>query len=83
MINAKLTLDGNVVMSLGVYGHADNIELTNKEKVHLKKIHFQKIDMSDELFIINVDGYIGAGTRDEIEYAKLKNIPIKYLQTIL
>lgn len=48
-------------------------------KIKADDLHKRKIDISDEVFILNVDGYIGESTRSEIEYAKSINKPIKYL----
>ena len=42
-------------------------------------MHKRKIDMSDEIFVINVGGYIGSSTRSEIEYAKAKGKAVRYL----
>lgn len=78
-INKKLTLEGNVVISVGCFGHAgDTIDKEQKEL--LDNIHLQKIDMCDEVFIINVDGYIGASTTREIKYAQSIGKPIVYLE---
>ena len=46
----------------------------------LDDIHKRKIDMSDEIFVINKDGYIGSSTASEIEYAKTKGMPIRYME---
>ena len=46
-------------------------------------MHKRKIDMADEIFVINVGGYIGASTLPEIEYAKATGKPIKYLETLV
>lgn len=46
----------------------------------LDDMHKRKIDMADEIFVINVDGYIGSSTRSEIEYAKATGKPIHYLE---
>lgn len=79
-VNMELTLEGNVVISVGVFAHADGIEVAEQQKEQLDKIHLQKIDMADELFIVNVDGYIGSSTKNEIEYAKQHGIPVRYLE---
>lgn len=82
-VQEELTLMGYVVISVGLFGHADNKidkEITPQVKVMLDDIHFQKIDMADEIFIVNVGGYIGNSTRNEIEYAKKKGKKIKYLE---
>jgi hypothetical protein len=54
-------------------------ELTPEEKEIYAKIHFKKIDMSDEILVVNLDDYIGYSTNKEIEYAQLTNKPIAYL----
>lgn len=81
-VNAQLTMEGNVVISVGVFGHANKVEFSEGQKEQLDQIHFQKIDMADEVFIINVGGYIGSSTKREIEYAKLKGIPVRYLEEV-
>ena len=48
----------------------------------LDEIHKQKIDMSDEIYVINVGGYIGESTKNEIEYAKEKGKRISYLENV-
>lgn len=78
----KLTLDGNIVISVGVFGHGDNTPLSEQTKQMLDDMHKRKIDMADEIFVINVDGYIGSSTRSEIEYAKATGKPVNYLEPI-
>jgi hypothetical protein len=46
------------------------------------ELHKCKIDLADEVIILNVGGYIGESTRSELNYAKEHNKPIKYLETI-
>jgi hypothetical protein len=48
----------------------------------LEELHRRKIDMADLVYIINENGYMGQGTRDEIEYAKSQNKKIEYLKPI-
>ena len=67
-INKELTLLGNIVISVGCFGHAGDI-FTEEQKVMLDDIHKRKIDMADAIYVINKDGYIGASTRSEIKYA--------------
>jgi hypothetical protein len=79
VVNKNLTMLGNLVISVGVFGHAEGIELTSQEKEMLDNIHFKKIDLADEIFVINVDGYIGSSTKREIEYALSKGKVVNYL----
>ena len=74
----KLTLEGNIVISVGLFGHSGD-DISNDEKIMLDEMHKRKIDMADEIFVINVDNYIGSSTKSEIEYAKEKNKKINYL----
>lgn len=46
----------------------------------LDEMHKRKIDMADEIFVINVDGYIGSSTKSEIKYAEAHNKKVKYLE---
>ena len=67
-VNRELTLMGNIVISVGCFGHAGDT-FTDEQKVMLDDIHKRKIDMADAIFVINKDGYIGSSTRSEIQYA--------------
>lgn len=78
-INKELTLAGNIVISVGVFGHAGDT-FSNEQKIMLDDIHKRKIDMADEIFVINKDHYIGASTRSEIEYAILHDKPVRYME---
>ncbi|NRQ51966.1 DUF4406 domain-containing protein [Brevibacillus sp. HD1.4A] len=77
--NKRLTMQGNIVISVGVFGHSEGIQLTEQEKQLLDSIHFRKIDLADEIYVINVGGYVGSSTRNEIEYAKKTGKPVRYL----
>lgn len=77
----KLTLNGNIVISVGLFGHSgDNEALNDETKAMLDRQHLAKIDLADEIFVINVDGYIGDSTRNEIEYAKSKGKRVRFLE---
>jgi hypothetical protein len=79
----RLTLEGNIVISVGLFGHSgDNEVWTEKTKPMLDDMHKRKIDLSDEIFVINVGGYIGSSTRSEIDYAIMTNKPVHYLENI-
>ena len=68
-VQRDLTLQGHIVLSVGLFGHADNEELTMEEKIRLDNLHKEKINMSDAIFVINKDGYIGESTYSEIDWA--------------
>jgi hypothetical protein len=46
----------------------------------LDELHKRKIDLSDEILVLNVDGYIGESTRSEIAYAEAHGKPVRYLE---
>ena len=79
-----MELSGRIVVMPNVYSKTDNIILTEEDLELLTEIHNKKIEMSDEVFIIDdlgPDGkpYIGYSTKQEIEYAKTLGKPIVYL----
>ena len=77
----RLTLEGNIVISVGLFGHSGDDEVWKPgTKEMLDDMHKRKIDMADEIFVINVGGYIGESTRSEIEYAKATGKTVKYLE---
>lgn len=77
--NRCLTLEGKIVLTVGVYGHQGD-ELSEETKESLDKLHKRKIDLADEIFVVNPGGYIGESTRSEIEYAFRQGKPIRYLE---
>jgi hypothetical protein len=77
----RLTLEGNVVITVGLFGHSgDDVVWTEGVKDMLDRQHLAKIDLADEIFVINVGGYIGDSTRREIAYAEFKGKTISYLE---
>jgi len=69
-ITLRETLKGKIVLSVGCFMHYDNINITEKQKNILDELHLRKIDLADEILVLNVNKYIGESTRNEIEYAK-------------
>lgn len=80
--NFDFTMKGYIVLSVGWFGHADGdiYTPTEDEKEMLDELHKRKIDLADEVFIINVDGYIGNSTRSEIQYAINNNKILSFLE---
>lgn len=77
-VNAFLTLQGNIVISLAFFEQSEGFEITEEQAVLLANLHFRKIDISDGIFVIDVNGYIGDSTRKEIEYAEKAGKSIRY-----
>ena len=75
----RLTLEGNIVISVGLFGHSGDAEVWSKgTKEMLDDMHKRKIDMADAIYVINVGGYIGSSTRSEIEYARAQGKEVLY-----
>lgn len=85
-IQKKLTLEGNIVISVGLFGHAGDSEVwenqnestLNDTKKMLDDMHKRKIDMADEIYVIDVGAYIDESTKSEINYAQRHNKPVRY-----
>lgn len=89
-VQKRLTLEGNIVISVGLFGHSGDNEVwenmdegtLTRTKEMLDDMHKRKIDMADEIFVINVGGYIGSSTQSEIEYAKANGKTVRYLESV-
>lgn len=94
--NYEETMAGKIVLSVGFYRpsaeseseltkyqgtHGETWGCTPQQKVDLDELHKRKIDLADEVFVLNVEGYIGESTRSEIDYATVHGKPIRYLET--
>jgi len=76
----RLTLEGNIVISVVFFEHFDGEVRSEKIKEMLDEMHKRKIDMADEILVINKDKYIGASTKSEIEYAVKTNKKVNYME---
>jgi len=80
------TMAGRIVLTVGFYPHAQeevhggDKHVTTEEKVKLDDLHKRKIDLADEVLVLNVGNYIGESTRSEIEYATAHGKPVRYLE---
>jgi hypothetical protein len=87
--NFELTMRGIIVLSVGFYPHAEQawgakehgetIGVSPEQKEALDVLHFDKIRMSDGIFVLNVDGYVGDSTRNEIACALALNKDVDWL----
>lgn len=78
----NLTLQGKIVLTVGLLGHQENLDMNGQIKSNLDKLHKRKIDISDRVLVLNVGGYIGDSTRSEVEYAEQIGVPVDYLEPI-
>lgn len=77
----RLTLEGNIILTVGLFGHSGDTEVWNDGvKEMMDDMHKRRIDMSDEIFVINKNGYIGSSTKSEIEYAIKTGKKVNYME---
>lgn len=77
----RLELEEGYVV-LGIVPHVLDRDLTEQEKLLLGELHRGRIDLSDVIYVVNVDGYIGDSVRSEIVYAKEKGKEVLYLENV-
>ncbi len=85
--NLRETLDGKIVLSIGcnmrsdteTFGHLPDSELAII-KARLDELHLRKIDLANEVLVLNVGGYIGESTARELEYARLQGKMVRFLE---
>lgn len=85
--NLRLTCEGKIVLTIGADFKSDNElfgELSTEEldtlKTRLDTLHLRKIELADEVLVLNVGGYIGDSTRREVSYAESLGKRINYLE---
>jgi hypothetical protein len=85
--NLRETLAGNIVLSIGCDMRSDTELFADKSEAELEQIkadldtlHLRKIDLADEVLILNVGGYIGSSTGRELAYAQSLGKPVRYLE---
>lgn len=76
------SLAGRIVLSVGVMIQAGDspIRHDGPEKKLLDELHLRKIDLADEVLVLNVGGYIGKSTAREIAYAREHGKPVRFLE---
>ncbi|MDB5046574.1 MAG: hypothetical protein JWQ08_2624, partial [Deinococcus sp.] len=83
------TLTGRMVLSVGSHrtpdaealAHLSSIEQT-ETVARLSVLHRHKIELADEILIINVGGYVGESTRAEVIYAQRQGKRVRYLEVL-
>ncbi len=75
---ARLTAEGQMVLSVERFDLPKDIDESQIRL--LKEIHKRKIDVSDEIFVVNKGGYVGESTRAEIAYAESKGKGVRYME---
>lgn len=85
--NLNETLAGRIVLTIGCDMKNDaelfaNLPATDlaRMKAALDALHMHKVEMADEVLILNVDGYVGESTRRELDYARALGKVIRWLE---
>lgn len=84
--NFAETMAGCIVLSVGFYphsatqAHGEGVGITPAQKVALDELHKRKIDLADEILVLNVGGYVGDSTRSEIAYAITHRKRVRWLE---
>ncbi|MEW6729618.1 MAG: hypothetical protein AB1332_09785 [Pseudomonadota bacterium] len=80
--NREESLKGHIVLTVAMFGHIEGLDMDGDAKKVFDELHFRKIDLCDEVLVLNVGGYIGESTKREIEYAKQKVKPIRFIEQL-
>jgi hypothetical protein len=91
--NFTETMCGNIILTVGFFAnanptdfqlkvHGELIGITSEDKIKLDELHKRKIDLADEILVLNVGGYIGESTRSEIDYAISRKKIVRYLEEV-
>ncbi len=79
--NFDETLAGRIVLTIGCDMRSDEAHgLTSQDKQRLDELHKRKIDLADEILVLNVGGYVGVSTASEIGYARAHDKHIRWLE---
>lgn len=84
--NYDETMAGKIVLSVGFYMHTpqvvhgESLGCDDQQKIALDALHMDKIDMADEVLILNVGGYIGESTRRELNHATATGKVVRFLE---
>ena len=78
------TFAGRIVLSIGCDTKSDGELFKGPEgdaiKIRLDELHKRKIDLADEVLILNVGGYVGSSTKSELEYAQKHGKRVRWLE---
>lgn len=81
--NREETLQGKIVLSVGLFGHGEDKNVVTEEiKARLDRLHLEKIRLSDEILVLNVEGHIGESTAREIACALYLGRSVRFLEKI-
>lgn len=70
------------MLSVGMFGHVEGLDMQGPVKASLDDLHKRKIDLADEILVINSGGYVGESTQLEINYAKKLGKVVRWLEPV-
>lgn len=79
-VQKQLTFDGDIVISIGLNGHAGDDEVWLDGVKSMLEMHRRKNEMADSICVINPEGYFCESSQGEIEYARYEGLGIMYLE---
>lgn len=80
-VQKELTLKWNIILTVGLFGHSGDSEVWKPcVKEMMGDMHKRRILMSNEIYVINKNNYIGESTKSEIEFAKKHSKKITYME---
>lgn len=74
------TLAGKIVLSVGLFGHAEALDMGGPVKAMLDELHLRKIDLAHEVLVVSKDGYLGSSTLAEIRYAIAHGKSVRWME---
>jgi hypothetical protein len=80
--NTRETLAGKIVLSVGCLGDRGCPSHTDEEKARLDELHLRKIDLADEVLMLNVGGYLGESSRRELAYAQAQGKDVRWWEPV-
>lgn len=81
-VTRRLTLEGKIVVSVGLFGHEEGLDMEGPYKHFLDALHFCKINQGHSVYLINPEGYVGQSTARELVYAALTRKKIYHMEML-
>jgi len=79
LANKEESIKGNIVLTVAMFGHIEGLDMNGEDKKMFDTLHMDKIELSNEVLILDVDNYIGESTRNELNHAIKLGKKIRYL----
>ena len=77
-LTQRETLSGRIVLNHGFFHHVDMVPISDEKKDELDTLMFRKVDLADQVLVVDINGYKGRSTLAAISYAGAKDKRIRY-----